>query len=44
MTVAIAMGRTTPAQTGVSAPATLDLEELLATRLLAQGNSGSGKA
>jgi len=24
-------------------PATLDLEELLATRLLVQGNSGSGK-
>ena len=25
-------------------PATLDLEELLATRLLVQGNSGSGKS
>ena len=39
MTVAIEMGRT---KTG--APATLDLEELLATRLLVQGNSGSGKS
>jgi hypothetical protein len=27
-----------------NAPATLDLEELLATRLLVQGNSGSGKS
>jgi hypothetical protein len=33
------MGATTGA-----APATLDLEELLATRLLVQGNSGSGKS
>ena len=39
MTVAIEMGRTT-----AGAPATLDLEELLATRLLVQGNSGSGKS
>ncbi|MEO3433965.1 ATP-binding protein [Inquilinus sp. CAU 1745] len=30
--------------TGAGAPATLDLEELLATRLLVQGNSGSGKS
>jgi hypothetical protein len=37
MTVAIEMGHTT-----AGAPATLDLEELLATRLLVQGNSGSG--
>ncbi|UXN03991.1 MULTISPECIES: ATP-binding protein [unclassified Bartonella] len=29
---------------GKAAPATLDLEELLATRLLVQGNSGSGKS
>lgn len=39
MTVAIEMGQTT-----AGAPATLDLEELLATRLLVQGNSGSGKS
>lgn len=39
MKVAIDMGATTG-----SAPATLDLEELLATRLLVQGNSGSGKS
>ncbi|HET7888138.1 MAG TPA: ATP-binding protein [Bradyrhizobium sp.] len=39
MTVAIEMGRTATAE-----PATLDLEELLATRLLVQGNSGSGKS
>lgn len=39
MTVAIEMGRTT--QGGA---ATLDLEELLSTRLLVQGNSGSGKS
>ena len=39
MKVGIDMGRTT---TGT--PATLDLEELLATRLLVQGNSGSGKS
>src|SRR3978361_179901 len=39
MTVAIEMGQTT-----AGAPATLDLEELLATRLLVQGNSGCGKS
>jgi uncharacterized protein len=39
MTVAIEMGHTT-----AGAPASLDLEELLATRLLVQGNSGSGKS
>ncbi|MCA1457265.1 ATP-binding protein [Bradyrhizobium sp. BRP22] len=39
MTVAIEMGHTT-----AGAPAVLDLEELLATRLLVQGNSGSGKS
>lgn len=39
MTVAIEMGYTT-----AGAPAALDLEELLATRLLVQGNSGSGKS
>ena len=35
----IDMGRTARGD-----PATLDLEELLATRLLVQGNSGSGKS
>ncbi|MBR0872918.1 ATP-binding protein [Bradyrhizobium tropiciagri] len=39
MTVAIEMGMTT-----AGAPAAIDLEELLATRLLVQGNSGSGKS
>jgi uncharacterized protein len=39
MTVAIEMGHTT-----AGGPAALDLEELLATRLLVQGNSGSGKS
>jgi hypothetical protein len=39
MTVAIEMGHTT-----AGASVTLDLEELLATRLLVQGNSGSGKS
>jgi hypothetical protein len=39
MTVAIDMGRTEQGAT-----AQLDLEELLATRLLVQGNSGSGKS
>ena len=39
MTVGIEMGTTTGGQ-----PASLDLEELLATRLLVQGNSGSGKS
>ena len=39
MTVAIELGRTR-----VGGVASLDLEELLATRLLVQGNSGSGKS
>ncbi|HLN25508.1 MAG TPA: ATP-binding protein [Patescibacteria group bacterium] len=39
MTVSIDMGLTSAGMT-----ATLDLEELLATRLLVQGNSGSGKS
>src|SRR3954452_14545630 len=39
MTVAIEMG-----QTIAGAVAAMDLEELLATRLLVQGNSGSGKS
>ncbi|WP_424627941.1 helicase HerA domain-containing protein [Bradyrhizobium sp. SYSU BS000235] len=39
MTVAIEMG-----QTAAGSSAALDLEELLATRLLVQGNSGSGKS
>ena len=39
MTVAIGMGHT-----ATGAVAALDLEELLATRLLVQGNSGSGKS
>ena len=39
MTVGIVMGSTTAGQDAV-----LDLEELLATRLLVQGNSGSGKS
>src|SRR5581483_9344749 len=39
MTVPIEMGHTT-----AGGPAVLDLEELLATRLLVQGNSGSGKS
>jgi hypothetical protein len=39
MAVAIEMGLT-----AAGGPATLDLEELLATRLLVQGNSGSGKS
>ncbi|MFN5483257.1 MAG: helicase HerA domain-containing protein [Bradyrhizobium sp.] len=39
MTVAIEMGQTT-----AGAAAAIDLEELLATRLLVQGNSGSGKS
>lgn len=39
MTVRIEIGATTTGE-----PATLDLEELLATRLLVQGNSGSGKS
>jgi uncharacterized protein len=45
MKVRIDMGSaSTPGGLGVEAPATLDLEELLATRLLVQGNSGSGKS
>src|ERR1700759_2219080 len=39
MTVAIEIGRTATGEA-----AALDLEELLATRLLVQGNSGSGKS
>lgn len=39
MTVSIEMG-----VTSAGTPALLDLEELLATRLLVQGNSGSGKS
>ena len=39
MTVSIEMG-----QTATGSPAALDLEVLLATRLLVQGNSGSGKS
>jgi len=39
MTVAIEMGQTT-----AGTAAAIDLEELLATRLLVQGNSGSGKS
>ncbi|MBP0114154.1 ATP-binding protein [Bradyrhizobium vignae] len=39
MTVAIEMGQTT-----AGAAAAMNLEELLATRLLVQGNSGSGKS
>ena len=31
-------------RTGAGAPVLIDLEELLATRLLVQGNSGSGKS
>ena len=43
MTTTIDMG-TTAAPGAVPGPARLDLEELLATRLLVQGNSGSGKS
>src|SRR3982751_2694204 len=39
MTAGIEMGATAG-----SGPAMLDLQELLATRLLVQGNSGSGKS
>ncbi|GJD51169.1 hypothetical protein OPKNFCMD_3921 [Methylobacterium crusticola] len=39
MTISVEMGVATGGQ-----PAALDLEELLATRLLVQGNSGSGKS
>ncbi|WP_448208032.1 helicase HerA domain-containing protein [Azospirillum sp. sgz302134] len=43
MKVGIDMGTAMTAG-AAGAPATLDLEELLATRLLVQGNSGSGKS
>ncbi len=43
MSVGIDMGLTNAAG-AISARAMLDLEELLATRLLVQGNSGSGKS
>ena len=43
MTFAIDMG-TTAVPGGTATAAALDLEELLATRLLVQGNSGSGKS
>ena len=39
MTVSVDMGADER-----GAPVTMDLEELLATRLLVQGNSGSGKS
>ena len=39
MTIAVDMGADTS-----GAPVLIDLEELLATRLLVQGNSGSGKS
>ena len=42
MKIDIDMGRAGPQ--GAGEPALLDLEELLATRLLVQGNSGSGKS
>ncbi|WP_419730559.1 helicase HerA domain-containing protein [Lichenicola sp.] len=49
MTVAIEIGTrvetgSTGGLTGIGEPALLDLEELLSTRLLVQGNSGSGKS
>ena len=44
MTVAIEIGEATGAAGGNAAGAVLDLEELLSTRLLVQGNSGSGKS
>ena len=43
MRIDIDMG-TAAAPGGAAAPVMLDLEELLATRLLVQGNSGSGKS
>ncbi|RBM06119.1 ATP-binding protein [Novacetimonas cocois] len=43
MTVAITIGERRGATTG-DAPVTMDLAELLSTRLLVQGNSGSGKS
>ena len=39
MTIAVDMGADAS-----GAPVLIDLEELLATRLLVQGNSGSGKS
>ena len=42
MKIEIELGTTV--QSGASVPAMLDIEELLATRLLVQGNSGSGKS
>lgn len=42
MRIEIELGTTL--QNGASVPAMLDIEELLATRLLVQGNSGSGKS
>jgi DNA helicase HerA-like ATPase len=44
MQVRIDMGRTAPGPGAAGGEAALDLEELLATRLLVQGNSGSGKS
>ncbi|WP_132252745.1 ATP-binding protein [Methylobacterium segetis] len=44
MASSIEMGVTLGAGPGAPEPARLDLEELLATRLLVQGNSGSGKS
>ena len=44
MKVDIDMGRTAGGTAAAGAVAALDLEELLATRLLVQGNSGSGKS
>ena len=44
MQVKIDMGRTAPGAGLSGGAAELDLEELLATRLLVQGNSGSGKS
>ena len=44
MKVGIDMGATRPGMGHPAAAAMLDLEELLATRLLVQGNSGSGKS
>jgi uncharacterized protein len=44
MRVDIDMGTSTGSPAQADRPAMLDLEELLATRLLVQGNSGSGKS
>lgn len=43
MTIAVELGVSSAAGVA-SGPATIDIEELLATRLLVQGNSGSGKS